>query len=238
MAVLAEDLVIVLRAAGDPARVRGAQAYMKTRDPFFGVGAVPLRAALKPLYIAHRPGTQAEYLSQVAALWAIPEREGKYAAVEWARQFSPFITLDALPLYERMVRKGQWWDTVDAIAAHLVGRLLATQRDAMKPRMEAWNRDPDLWIRRTSLLAHLKHKASTDHAQLFAHCLRLAGEKEFFIRKAIGWVLRTVAEQDPERVAAWIRPRLHRMSGLTRREATRKLPEGLRVALEAEAVAR
>lgn len=223
MAAPAEDLVIVLRAAGDLARVRGAQAYMKTRDPFFGVGAVPLRAALKPLYIAHRPGTQAEYLSQVAALWAIPEREGKYAAVEWARQFNPFITLDALPLYERMVRKGQWWDTVDAIAAHLVGRLLATQRDAMKPRMEAWNRDPDLWIRRTSLLAHLKHKASTDHAQLFAHCLRLAGEKEFFIRKAIGWALREYSKTAPDRVQAFLAAHPGTFSGLSVREAMKAM---------------
>ena len=223
MTDLAETLTLLLRAAGDPVRAHGAQAYMKTRDPFFGVGAVPLRATLKGLFGIHRPATQADYLLQVAALWAIPEREGKYAAVEWARQFGPFITLDALPLYERMIREGQWWDTVDAIAAHLVGRLLLTDRGVMKPRMEAWSRDPDLWIRRASLLAHLKHKASTDHAQLFAQCLRLAPEKDFFIRKAIGWALREYSKTAPEQVQAFLAAHPGRFSGLSVREALKAI---------------
>lgn len=218
-AALARELSARLQAAGDPGRARGAQAYMKTTDPFFGVGAVPLRAELKPLYVRFRPASQGEYLDQVAALWAIREREGKYAAIEWARRFKAFVTLDSLPLYERLIREGQWWDTVDAIAAHLVGSLLLTQRLRMKPRIEAWSRDPDLWIRRTALLAHLTHRESTDHAQLFAHCLRLAPEKDFFIRKAIGWALRAYSKVAPEPVQAFLEAHPGRFSALSVREA-------------------
>ena len=50
--------------------------------------------------------------------------------------------------------------------------------------IERWCDDPDMWIRRTTLLAHLKHKKETDAAQLFDHCLRRSHESEFFIRKA------------------------------------------------------
>jgi 3-methyladenine DNA glycosylase AlkD len=49
-------------------------------------------------------------------------------------------------------------------------------------------------------------------------------EKEFFIRKAIGWVLRETAKKDPAYVAAWTRSHLHQMSGVTFREAVRRLP--------------
>jgi len=49
-------------------------------------------------------------------------------------------------------------------------------------------------------------------------------EKEFFVRKAIGWVLRDVAKRRPELVAAWLAPRLHRASGVTVREAVKPLP--------------
>ena len=52
----------------------------------------------------------------------------------------------------------------------------------------------------------------------------MLAEKEFFIRKAIGWVLRETARKDPAYVAAWTRDHLSQMSGVTFREAVRRLP--------------
>lgn len=48
-------------------------------------------------------------------------------------------------------------------------------------------------------------------------------EKEFFIRKAIGWVLRDTAKKRPELVFDWLLPRAHRASGVTIREAVKHL---------------
>ncbi len=53
-------------------------------------------------------------------------------------------------------------------------------------------------------------------------------EKEFFIRKAIGWVLRETAKRRPELVADWLAPRVHRASGVTMREAVKPLPAEVR----------
>jgi 3-methyladenine DNA glycosylase AlkD len=52
----------------------------------------------------------------------------------------------------------------------------------------------------------------------------MLGEPEFFIRKAIGWVLREVAKKRPALVVAWLEPRVRRASGVTFREAVRHLP--------------
>jgi 3-methyladenine DNA glycosylase AlkD len=49
-------------------------------------------------------------------------------------------------------------------------------------------------------------------------------EREFFIRKAIGWVLREAGKRQPDAVAAWLAPRTHRASGVTMREAVKYLP--------------
>ena len=49
-------------------------------------------------------------------------------------------------------------------------------------------------------------------------------EREFFIRKAIGWVLRDTGRKRPELVAAWLEPRAERASGVTLREAVKPLP--------------
>jgi 3-methyladenine DNA glycosylase AlkD len=48
-------------------------------------------------------------------------------------------------------------------------------------------------------------------------------EKEFFIRKAIGWVLRETAKRRPDLVAHCLGPRLDRVSGVTVREAVKPL---------------
>jgi 3-methyladenine DNA glycosylase AlkD len=53
-------------------------------------------------------------------------------------------------------------------------------------------------------------------------------EREFFIRKAIGWVLREASKRRPDLVYAWIAPRAGRASGVTIREAVKYLPSAQR----------
>jgi 3-methyladenine DNA glycosylase AlkD len=52
----------------------------------------------------------------------------------------------------------------------------------------------------------------------------MIAEKEFFISKAIGWVLREIARGDPEFATEWTQNHLRQMSGVTFREAVRRLP--------------
>jgi 3-methyladenine DNA glycosylase AlkD len=53
-------------------------------------------------------------------------------------------------------------------------------------------------------------------------------EKELFIRKAIGWVLREISKKRPALVAGWIASRAARASGVTMREALKYLSPGER----------
>src|SRR5690606_33699083 len=118
-------------------------------------------------------------------------------AIAYARRFRPYIDLPQLDLYERMVVEGAWWDLVDDVAANLVGALLLGHRAAMRPVMEAWVDDDDMWRRRTAILSQVRHRDQTDAEMLFDFCRRRAHETEFFIRKAIGWALREYSKTDP-----------------------------------------
>jgi 3-methyladenine DNA glycosylase AlkD len=62
-------------------------------------------------------------------------------------------------------------------------------------------------------------------------------EREPFIGKAIGWVLRDTAKRRPDRVFAWLLPRVGRASGVTRREALKPLSPDQRAALERKTAA-
>ena len=123
-----------------------------------------------------------------------------------------------MPIFERLVREGQWWDIVDPVASWLVGRTLLNHETAVRPTIEAFIEDDDFWIRRTALLAHLGHKDKTRSDCLFRYCSALADEKEFFIRKAIGWALREYSKSEPAKVANYLRKNEGKLSGLSFKE--------------------
>jgi 3-methyladenine DNA glycosylase AlkD len=211
------------RGLADPAIAGPMAAYMKTSMPFYGIRKperVPVHREMKKRFA---PASRREYEAGVRALWRLPHREEKYAAVVFARQSDPFITVEALPLYERLIREGAWWDLVDEVATRLVGRALFKQRAKVRPVMRRWIDDESLWIRRTALLSQVGHKNETDARQLFGHCLRRAGETEFFIRKAIGWALRDYSYAAPEAVRDFLLANRARLSGLSFREGARQL---------------
>ena len=220
---LARWAAVELERRADPRRAREMAAYMKTDEPFRGVPKPARDPLVRAMKTRFAPQDRSEYEAGVLALWREPWRESQYLALDFARLFLPLATLQSLPLWERLIREAAWWDRVDALASTLVGPLLLRHRPEVSGALEGWVRDPHLWLRRSALLAHLNHKRATDWEQLGRHCLLLAGEREFFIRKAIGWVLRQYARTDPGAVLAFLDTHGPALSGLSRREAMRHL---------------
>ncbi|WP_130291227.1 DNA alkylation repair protein [Pseudonocardia sediminis] len=91
--------------------------------------------------------------------------------------------------------------------------------------LDRWARDPDLWLRRSALLALLGplKEGGGDFARFSRYADPMLDETEFFVRKAIGWVLRETGKRRPEMVSEWLRARDDRVPGLVRREATKYL---------------
>ncbi|MCZ7585962.1 MAG: DNA alkylation repair protein [Deltaproteobacteria bacterium] len=172
---------------------------------------------------AHSVTSQKAYEAGIVALWNRPHREMKYAAIDLARGKREFITPASLPLYERLVREGAWWDLVDEVAAHLIGEVLLHHRKETSPLLDRFIADDDFWIRRTAIIAQVRHKEKTDARRLFRYALARAHEKEFFIRKAIGWALRDYSRTNPDAVRRFLDEHGDKLSGLSRREASRHL---------------
>jgi len=189
-----------LSRLADPAKAAPMQAYMKTDMPFYGVPK-PLRAPIaRELKKRFPPSTAIEYRQHVSDLWALPHREEKYLAIGYAESFRQFISFDQVDLYERLIVEGAWWDFVDEVASHLVGRVLLDDQKRMRPVPRTWIDGSDMWLRRTAIISQLGHKEKTDWPMLSDFCLRRAHEREFFIRKAIGWALRDYARVEPDLV--------------------------------------
>ena len=214
-----------LARAGDPDRAAWARAYMKSAMPFHGVPVPQVRRLTTALLAEHPLPDRAAWHDTVLELWDdATHREERYAALALVRgrASARFQDLGALDLYRHLVVTGAWWDLVDELA-HAVGAVLRGAGPPAAAVVRAWSRDEDLWLRRVAILAQLGLREATDTA-LLADCIEVnLADREFFVRKAIGWALRDYARADPAWVAAFVAARGDRMSPLSRREATKHL---------------
>lgn len=217
--MLKSALRAALESARDPEYAAGAQAYMKSEMPYLGVRMPDLRRSWRDLFAAHPLETEAQFRTELSELWDQAEyREERYTALALLDRYPQWVSL---PLLERLIVEGAWWDYVDTLARK-VGALLRAER-RVAGDMRDWSVDRNMWKRRVSIICQLGFKADTDLGLLY-HCIeRNLADREFFVRKAIGWALRDYAWHDPREVERYVRSNGERMSGLTRREATRNL---------------
>ncbi|MFI6033722.1 DNA alkylation repair protein [Streptomyces sp. NPDC051315] len=217
-----ERLTAAYAAGADPARAAAMRAYMKDVAPFLGL-STPERRTLSRAVLAGTPRPDETDCTAIALrCWALPQREYHYFAVDYLRRHVGRCGSAFLPVARHLVTTVPWWDTVDPLAAHVVGALVAAD-PRLTAAMDAWVADDDLWLVRTALLHQLRSRKSTDADRLFAHCLRQAGHPDFFVRKAIGWALREYARTDPEAVRAFLDREGHRFAPLSVREALRNI---------------
>ncbi|WP_328743265.1 DNA alkylation repair protein [Streptomyces caniferus] len=208
--------------AGDPVRAAGSAAYLKGVCPFLGI-PTPERRALDRTILKDLPRPDETDCTAVALrCWALREREYHHFAVDYLRRHVSRCSSGFLPVARELVTTTSWWDTVDALAVHVVGALVAAD-PRLAREMDGWIEDDDLWVARTALLHQLRFKERTDVARLFAYCLRQAGHRVFFIRKAIGWALREYAKTAPEAVRGFVAAHRERLSPLSVREAMKHL---------------
>ena len=212
-----------LAQLADPAKAHAMQAYMKSPMPYWGVQVPEQRGLFRAVFAVHPLASFEQWRDTILTLWReATRREERYAAIALAGD-RRYQTLDALPLYEELIVTGAWWDLVDGLASHQIGGLLRRYPEPMRHRMLAWSRDPDLWKRRTAILCQLGVKADTDQDLLYTCIKSNLADRDFCIRKAIGWALREYAKTSPDSVRRFVRVHEAALSPLSRREATKHL---------------
>lgn len=211
-----------LAGAADPEKAPGMQAYMKTSQPFYGVQAGLRRQLFKAVAKQFKAISRAEYKQIIFELWRGQYREDMYQALEVAEHYKRYHDLESWPIYEQLVKTASNWDTLDWVAAKMVSPLVLKHR-ALEQELINWSQSDNFWVRRASLLAHLHHDEATNTELLAETILRLCHEQEFFIRKAIGWVLRDYSYTNPEWVKAFVKAHQDRLAGLSKREALKQI---------------
>jgi 3-methyladenine DNA glycosylase AlkD len=194
-------------------------SYLKNNFIFYGLTTSARREVCKPfLQKAYLPPRKdAEVI--VKTLWKLPQRECHYFAQELLVKYQKGFIEKDIRLLEFMIANNSWWDTVDFIAANLVGQYFKLYPDNKKSYITKWISSGNMWLQRTCIIFQLKYKKETDTVLLSQVINNLIPSKEFFINKAIGWALREYSKTNPK----WVRDFVskHTLSNLSKREALR-----------------
>jgi 3-methyladenine DNA glycosylase AlkD len=200
---------------------RFMKAYLRDQFECFGIQSGPRRAAVKPLFEKAKLPPLDELTTIIDELWALPEREYQMVAVDLLIKLKSRLPVSMLADLERWIITKSWWDTVDMLATHIAGSFFIRHPSETETYVDRWRQTDNIWLRRTTLLYQLKYKEKTNTSLLFDLIRENQNDKEFFIQKAIGWVLREYSKTDAKAVIQFINE--HKIEGLAQREGLKWL---------------
>lgn len=221
-----------LAAAGSAERARGQQAYLKSDLRFLGADMPAIRRVTRALGTRVQAEDDTSLRPLVEALWRTRVHELRAVAMLVLERRADALGARDLPLLERLLRESRSWAYLDWICLKVLAPMLL-RVDRVRRTLPRWASDDDFWMRRASLLTLLPavKRGDVPFGAFAALAVPMLGEKEFFIRKAIGWVLREVSKTNPAVVAAFLRTHRADVSGLTMREGAKYLSPRARRAL-------
>jgi 3-methyladenine DNA glycosylase AlkD len=225
-------LDVKLRRHRNPARAPAEKAYLKSDLEFLGVGLPAMRQIVRGVKRQYEGLDRECLVALVDILWKTPVFERRMMAVLLLEAFEPLLQPIDIALLERLIRQSKTWAFVDELAIVITGPLVERAPE-LRRVLDRWARDEDFWVRRSAMLALLRplRRGRGDFQRFTGYADRMLEEREFFIRKSIGWVLRETGKPQPDMVHAWLLPRAARASGVTVREAVKYLSSAQRAAV-------
>jgi len=214
-------LLNIFEAHQNPKIAQKQSAYLRNQFDFYGI-ATPLRKKLQQPFLKKDALPSKESLTPIIqTLWQHPKREVHYFAMDLLRKYSKVYELEDIALFEQMISIHSWWDTVDIIAPNMVGEYLKQYPKEQELCVERWLASENIWLQRTAILFQLRYKEALDRELLTHVITKLQDSKEFFVNKAIGWILREYGKTNPQWVLEFIEN--NELHPLSRREGLRLL---------------
>ena len=201
----------------DPLNALGQKAYMRNQFEYFGIKSPIRKEIQRPFLRKEALPSKQELPDIVKELWNIQQRELQYFAMELVSKYNRQFEEDDIALFEWMLTHKSWWDTVDFIAAHIIGGYFEIFPEKRDKIIERWINSGNIWLMRSSLLFQLKYNDKLDTDFLTFVIYSVSGSKEFFINKAIGWILRQYSKTNPQWVIDFVNN--NELNNLSRREA-------------------
>lgn len=208
------ELILLLESHRNVENQNWMEKYMRNQFPFLGI-KTPERRELAKEYLKN---LKVLSMDDVITLYNKGEREYKYVAIGILTKFQKDLSNQEFDQIKELSLIEPWWDTIDSIAPLIYGPMALRDKE-VKEKLRGLVYEDSIWLRRISILFQLKYKDKMDEALLAEAILSNADTREFFIDKAIGWVLREYSKTNPGFVREFIRN--HKLSTLSVKEGSK-----------------
>lgn len=218
-----------LKERHDPERAENEKRYLKSPHKFLGVNIPTLRSLTKEIKAQMGEASRSSVHKLSRTLWASEYHQEKTLSIFLLAQYPEHLDFKTMPMLERMLSEATGWDHVDYISTSLISVVLEKDTKALA-YLEKWVGSDNFWMRRASLISQipLLRKGKGDREIFYTIANGMLEEKEFFIRKAIGWTVRELSKADPEAARDYLLSIKGRASGLTLREGAKRLPQKMK----------
>ena len=231
--VVTNQLTDELRRSASVERAVNEKRYLKSELDHIGVSVPEIRRAAKRFARERKHVSKLELVSLTHELWRRDVYELRKLAVNIiAAKVDQFDSSD-IEFIEFMLRHSHTWALIDDLCINVLHPIFSGD-DAAQDIRSRWSKDDDFWVRRTAILSLLPslRRTTDDWVEFATYADAMLGEEEFFIRKAIGWILREVSKHSPNVVTEWLMPRAQLASSVTMREGIKYLPQESRELLQ------
>lgn len=213
-----------LQAVGTDTRAKAEKRYLKSDLDFLGVAVPEIRRQARIWSKSHPEVDKDQTIRLVRALWRRRVHELRTFGVELLSAYGEVLAAADFGLVEWILGRANTWAHVDPVAVQIAGPLV-DRFPELESDLDLWAVNENFWMRRSALLAHLLplRRGKGDWDRFARYAGEMLEEKEFFIRKAIGWVLREAGQIMPARVVNFLDANMARISGVSLREAVKHL---------------
>lgn len=214
-------LMNIYSAYTDGPYAEWSKSYLRNQFDFLGI-RTPIRRKLTKQFIKENGLPQKGELKEfIFMLWDLPEREYQKAALDILEIAKKDLGSEDVAWLSNLIVKKSWWDTVDVLSPHIMGDIFLRNSELVPTFPDKWIEDDNIWLQRSAILYQLYYKDETDEERLFHYILRRKSSDEFFVQKAIGWILREYAKIRPENVKSFVAN--NNLKPLSKREALKHL---------------
>lgn len=214
----ANELFNLLEQNRDIERAQQMNAYMRNQFPFLGITS-PKRRELSREFLKEARQKLVIDWDFVYECWNKPEREYQYVAIDYLKRMEQFLTANDVPKIKEIALRKSWWDTIDSLDK-IIGSI-AFEYPEVNDMLLKWSVAGNIWLRRIAINHQRGRKEKTDTELLEKIIVNNLGDSEFFINKAIGWILRDYSKVNPDWVRAFIEKYKEELAPLSIREGSK-----------------
>lgn len=201
---MTEQLTKLFKKNADKTKAIPMEAYMKNNFLFFWIPS-PLRKQIEKERFKTLTIENWKQLKDTAIeLWSLDQREYQYAAITLLEKYKKLRIPDSIKYFEKMITQKSRWDTVDSIDTNLVWKYFLLFPNEKEKYILKRAQSNNIWLQRTAIQFQLMYKDKTDTAlieNIFSHT---KDSNEFFVQKAMWWILREYSKTNQKRVSDYI----------------------------------